>query len=723
MYKYAVKAMSQIAVVILLCLFTFQHISANEGPKHKFGIFGGINYNFHTADFNKLKDIPNCCPNFQSGSDIGYNVGILYEFNLENSIWFGARLGMYTLDGIMIDEENTTIIVNSENVNGTFEHTMEGYFTNIGFEPYVMYEVFDNFFASVGFRAGTNIKYDFYQIETITDPPNTGTFVDENGDDSGMRTRNEFDGEIPEAISFQIAALARASYELPMNSKRSLVLAPELSYHFPITEYVKDTDWKVHPLSMSVAVKYIPKPKQPKEQIYETETDFDTIRIEKDVIAGDTFRKGQPITNTKTIETDDQIITQEFITRIDTIYTKKEYALAAEIGAVGIDESGKEIPNPVFKVEEYVSNRLDPLLNYIFFDENSSNIPNRYDQLNKAETAKFNIDNLYRESTLEIYYNLLNIIGKRMQEFPDAELIITGCNADIAVEKDNLELSKSRAEAIKQYLVENWNIDDTRIQTEARGLPAQPSTPTDNPVKIEENRRAELSSDDYRILEPVFIEKIDRSANPPIVRFKLNSESEARVKKWQITAYQEDSPNDKFIKEGTGEIPKNIDWQLESYQKITPKHEQKINYEIKITDTKGNETIAKGETPPVEVTTLREKQRDMIGDYEIERFSLILFGFDEAKIEANHKQIIDFIKTRLKPDSEVEILGYTDRTGESDYNQKLSENRAKAAKNALNVKDAFVNGVGEDDLLYTNELPEGRFYCRTVQIIVKTKVK
>ncbi|MEI6089253.1 MAG: hypothetical protein WCR42_02265 [bacterium] len=34
-----------------------------------------------------------------------------------------------------------------------------------------------------------------------------------------------------------------------------------------------------------------------------------------------------------------------------------------------------------------------------------------------------------------------------------------------------------------------------------------------------------------------------------------------------------------------------------------------------------------------------------------------------------------------------------------------------------------VQGVGEDTLLYNNDVPEGRFYCRTVQIVVKTPIE
>ena len=88
-----------------------------------------------------------------------------------------------------------------------------------------------------------------------------------------------------------------------------------------------------------------------------------------------------------------------------------------------------------------------------------------------------------------------------------------------------------------------------------------------------------------------------------------------------------------------------------------------------------------------------------------------------------NREIVALIKSRIKPESEIEIIGYTDRTGDAEYNRSLSARRAEAAFNSINRKDATFKGIGEDILLYDNNTPEGRFYCRTVEITVKTKVK
>ena len=65
--------------------------------------------------------------------------------------------------------------------------------------------------------------------------------------------------------------------------------------------------------------------------------------------------------------------------------------------------------------------------------------------------------------------------------------------------------------------------------------------------------------------------------------------------------------------------------------------------------------------------------------------------------------------------------------GLEDRNLKLSGDRANTVVNGIkrNVKAGLYTvlqggGVGETQPLYRNDLPEGRFYNRTVQVLVNT---
>jgi outer membrane protein OmpA-like peptidoglycan-associated protein len=689
----------------------------------KFGVYGGLNFNSHTADFYKLRGIPNCCPNFESGSGIGFNFGALVEYKLTKNWWLGGRAGVMSLNGKLTKEETTTILLENGPALGVFEHNMTGKFLNLALEPAIIYKLFGNLLVSIGARLGLNLTKDFEQVEKLTKPEGVGTFLDSLGNDTHKRTRNEYSGEIPDANAFQMSLLGSLSYELPLNAKGNLVLAPEISYYFPITELVQNTRWKVSNIKAGIALKYVPIPKPPRPEIFRKEYRIDTIQIQSDIVAESRVVRGIETSKKSRLETENEIITTETILRTDTLYYPKKYLLTGNITAVGVDTAGREIPNPVFKIEEYVSNRLDPLLNYIFFEENSSELPERYIRLSPSETSRFEIDSLYRETTIDIYHNILNIVGKRMREHPNAKITLIGCNSGINLEKNNIALSKKRAETVKEYLVNVWSISPDRIIVKERNLPEKASTPIDEPDKIAENRRVEIYSDEEEILKPVFIEKIDRTATPPIARFKPSANSEAGLKNWEVEAWQNSAPENKFIKSGDTLVPQFIDWKMEQYQKIIPKSPEPIYYSLKLVDVKNSETIITQKTLPVEVLTISKKRIERIGDYEIEKFSLILFDFDKADIKGNNQKIIEFISSRIKPESEIEIKGYTDRTGDEAYNQKLSERRAIATKNALKRSDALAKGIGEQELLYDNDLPEGRFYCRTVQVIVKTKVK
>lgn len=106
----------------------------------------------------------------------------------------------------------------------------------------------------------------------------------------------------------------------------------------------------------------------------------------------------------------------------------------------------------------------------------------------------------------------------------------------------------------------------------------------------------------------------------------------------------------------------------------------------------------------------------------------ILFEFDKSDIKPESMYIIDEIVDAMmsRPQLRLEIQGHTDNVGTEEYNQKLSERRAKA------VYDAIVNaGISERRLRYrgfgysqpltTNESEEARAKNRRTQFVVIAK--
>jgi len=84
------------------------------------------------------------------------------------------------------------------------------------------------------------------------------------------------------------------------------------------------------------------------------------------------------------------------------------------------------------------------------------------------------------------------------------------------------------------------------------------------------------------------------------------------------------------------------------------------------------------------------------------------------------------LATRLKNDNKnvyLEIQGHTDSTGSPDYNEKLGEERAEAARLFLNKQGVALNRIatisyGQDAPVAPNNTRDGRAQNRRVVIIV-----
>jgi outer membrane protein OmpA-like peptidoglycan-associated protein len=167
----------------------------------------------------------------------------------------------------------------------------------------------------------------------------------------------------------------------------------------------------------------------------------------------------------------------------------------------------REITAVYLVVYKGVVSEESPFLRVVFFDHNSSEIPERYVRYaNYEETLTF--EESQSPNPLIHHRNILNVIGQRMQMHPWAGLTITGCNSNYEEEEGNLDLSKARAEAVKDYLVNVWRIAPTRLTVESRNLPEKASTSSVELGRAE-NRRVELQSSDAGILKPVLTNNVD----------------------------------------------------------------------------------------------------------------------------------------------------------------------------------------------------------------------
>ncbi len=732
--------MTRRLILIGIMTILFYQAKAEEPPdslklRHRWGLFGHFNLNMHTADFGKLPGIPNCCKNFGNGWGTGFSAGVLYEHPLGDIIkslfksddFYGLtgqiRLAYNDKSALLTAEEPTYVYYQPLDtaLPGEFEHRLDATLAAVTAEPVFSYRFHDNFYVNLGFQLGALITKKFEQYEEITKPENAGTFLDENGRDTKSYIRNEYNGEIPAVNTFQAGIMAGLSYELPLNSERTLLVVPEVYFNMGLTKVVQGLLWRTNSFRAGIALKYTPEKEKPIIFQREYLERIDTITITDNKYLRDTVKLGNEKHNFDTTRFENIVTVIDTLFRIDTLVKAVVPDLWADINAFAVDETETLIPFDTLRIEEFISQKTSPLLNYVFFDENSNDIPERYVKLSKEETEEFSEEKLYKYGTLQYYYNILNIIGRRMNKFPGAELTLTSVNSGIGDEESTGDIYDKRSQTLKNYFTDVWDIEENRISTKTEKVTSLASSTMSEEDKAEEMRRVEITSNVWDIVKPVFSRDTIREYKPQMIRFVPEVNAEAGIDNWSIDV-SHDGKNLLDLS-GRGRAPGRYDWNVTEESKILSENGYDIDYYIEVDDKRGQNYKSQIKRMFYKYTSILQKQQERLEDVILGRYSLILFDFDKADITAHNKRIVDFIKKRITPDSRIIIKGYTDAIGEDDYNQRLSEARARAAQEALGMIAETVKGLGESVLLYDTDLPEGRFYCRTVEIMIETKVR
>jgi outer membrane protein OmpA-like peptidoglycan-associated protein len=165
------------------------------------------------------------------------------------------------------------------------------------------------------------------------------------------------------------------------------------------------------------------------------------------------------------------------------------------------------------------------------------------------------------------------------------------------------------------------------------------------------------------------------------------------------------------------------DWNLDEDSKLNVPHKDSpllCQYTVR-----NPENIIKSDSIaiPIKQIPLHLKREKRVRDTLFQHFSLILFDFNKSDISGVNAKICAAIKRQIAMNLNwARITGYADRTGNDEGNKILSENRANAVRDFLGIPIAETRGLGSSFRPYPNDLPEGRFYCRTVEIDAKIMV-
>lgn len=370
---------------------------------------------------------------------------------------------------------------------------------------------------------------------------------------------------------------------------------------------------------------------------------------------------------------------------------------------------------------------LYPLLNYLFFDAGSSDIPERYILFeSEKETVGFT-DTTIAGGTLDKYYHLLNIYGYRMKKHPTAKIEIVGCNDANTKEEKTANLSKDRATIVYNYLKDVWGIEDSRMKLTVRNLPAVVSNLKDS-LGIVENRRVEILSSEWEIMKPVFDRDPKTFPQPVTMNYTLKNGIEDELVVRRRVEISRGSEKWKTLTD-IGVIDPIYTWDWKNESGKYPTDNTPYTAQLIVTTNTGAECVSDPINIPVLQVRTEDKKIERIKDSTLENYSLILFPFDRHDAGPINERIMrDYVYDRCMPNSNIEVIGHTDVVGLYDHNQRLSERRANTVYNGImkttkgQVGVISKRGVGEDEPLYNNILPEERFYNRTVHVRIKTPI-
>lgn len=377
-------------------------------------------------------------------------------------------------------------------------------------------------------------------------------------------------------------------------------------------------------------------------------------------------------------------------------------------------------------VEEVTTIDSAPMLNHIYFDTGKSVIPAKY-ELFTEKGARSEFLELELLGGMQKYLNILNIVGKRLQDNPETRIRIVGCNAATGSEKNGIELSRERAQAVRAYLEDIWEIDPGRMDIKARNLPQIPST-SRVPEGQAENRRVEIQSDSPEIMEPIRSVYVQNVGNTPELKLIPHVEAESGVDRWKITLTGDSGSQAIFSAQGRGDLPKAWSVRLDdaACDQISAFH--RITASLEVTDKAGdvylNDAIA---SVPVELVQREQLRKQKQGYKILEKYALILFDYDSAAVKDYNLSIVRRIIARAKevPGAMVTITGHTDIIGKENYNVLLSQRRAMSVKDQMAhagltaLHNMTFSGVGPRDPLYNNLMPEGRALNRTVTVTLE----
>lgn len=675
-------------VSVFLGIIPYLYGQVTFVERNKFGVYGFGMFQQHLVDFKNLPGIPSCCDGFKNSTGTGFSLGLLSDVPLNRRIGLQFRAGFAQKRVLLQREQNEVIHIDRLPFPGTFRQSIDTKINSLIFEPILTFTLTNQLFFGAGPWMGITTSSSYYQKEEVVVPEQGGVFIENQ-----QRIRNEVRGSLLQLRSTSFGTCAGLWVEIPLSSSKKFFLTPEIFYVGTFTPVLTDISWNtINSFRYGISFKYSPDP----------------IEIQPEIL-----KKPNEIVEQYKVQTEKD--TLDTLQRIQNKNeSKKTYLLSPDIEVMKVilvTDTGKK--SLEYTIQKKVSVDFFPLLQTVFFEEQKSTIPSRYQQLLPQEVLSFSLDSVLKISTIERYYSLLNIVGYKMYQNDSLRINVKGYT-NSTTEKATKNIGYNRAVSIAEYLQTVWKISAKRITIENAGSHSLFSHfLTEKEIK-EESQKAEINFLNDSEYDGVFVVDSSKSISPSLTMLTTELEKSDSIVRWTI---QFVSSSNEVIKEvsGTGDFPEIL--LFNSKELLSYGNDKSIEVIATLKDTNEIEyhTLLKTLNVQTSEKLLQTLKRADSASIEYE----VLFEFNNYQLNESSRKNVEFLQKILPTTFTIEAIGSTDNSGSEEYNIHLSSLRANQIQPLLSNRSIHSMGIGKQQPRFPNNLPEGRSYSRTATIILK----
>lgn len=678
--------------LLLLSIYIISTISLKSAEtlhsNSSISLFGSYRYGINKADFSIYENLGQKDISFNDGHIHGYFIGIGYDYTVLKNFRIGFETGYVNTKHSFLEKEYTVVNTEGDLERGEFNYEVNNQNHSLIFAPKLIYRGVFPLEVSLGYSMKVHLSNDLTSVKKIINP-DWATFVDENENNTHKRIITDKINAEANPIYSEITLCI--GYSLPLNNKNTLFLKPKLSFGYNLSYLYQKYLWNTYTISAGVQISWdIPRTKEkPKEIIpekpdtlireklahksktgkktsnqYSTESQTNVDEKQNSDIAKDTIQERVKTKIDQNIETNETDTTISKSTEIkDNGYSKSD-----TLKSTASDKSGyndKDIPNisdnferkDTSKQNNQVLGAKDTIYDKKADDTNRKEIDKNI--MNEPITKDTNSDNQEKDKTvsrtIDIQRHYIPIINRIYFEDNSAEV------KHYYLSTIRKEINKNVGTILSFLLQCHYSILDTLA------------------------KRVKISNSTIR-LTGIYLSDNGDSKDLALKRTK-------NLENVLINQYNLDS----------SKISTAIDLMRNSGKKPIDEY----NY-VEITfdsDEILKPMICKKKIPTRSVNPLSDA------------VFYLFFDFDKAEPLPN--SVVSILpKIDRKKYQLLNIIGYTDKYGDPNYNIKLSSQRAlSVAKQLEDFNESEGLGVLSENI--KNYLPESKILSRVVLVNVK----